>query len=89
MIGHRLVATSLLFTGDVARSRAHFDHALDLYDRVEHLPLATHFGQDVAVTILCYRALALWLLGYPQAALRDIERVLKDAHEIGHPATLM
>jgi class 3 adenylate cyclase/predicted ATPase len=89
MIGHRLTATTLLFTGDVAQSRAHFDRALALYDPAEHRPLATRFGQDVGVTILCYRALALWLLGYPQAALADTERVLRDARKIGHAATLI
>jgi hypothetical protein len=38
---------------------------------------------------LCYRSLALWLLGYPEAALADAEHALKDAREIGHGATLM
>jgi predicted ATPase len=33
--------------------------------------------------------LALWLLGYPQAALADVERAINDAREIGHAATLM
>jgi predicted ATPase len=89
MIGHRLMATALLFTGGVAHSRKHFDRALGLYHPVKHGPLVTRFGQDVAVTVLCYRALALWLLGYPQAALADAERALKDAREIGHAATLM
>jgi class 3 adenylate cyclase/tetratricopeptide (TPR) repeat protein len=89
MIGHRLMATALLFTGDVAYSRAHLDRALAYYDPAKHRPLVTRFGQDVRVTILCYRALALWLLGYPQAALADVERAINDAREIGHAATLM
>ena len=38
---------------------------------------------------LVYRSLALWLLGYPEAALADAEHALKDAREIGHAATLM
>jgi predicted ATPase len=33
--------------------------------------------------------LALWLLGYPEAALSDADGALKDAREIGHAATLM
>jgi predicted ATPase len=31
----------------------------------------------------------LWLLGYPEAALADADRALKDAREIGQAATLM
>jgi hypothetical protein len=54
-IGHRLVATSLLCTGDIVEGRAHSDHALALYNPAAHRPMATQFGQDVGVAILCYR----------------------------------
>ena len=88
MIGHRLMGI-LLYTGDIAEGRAHLDRAIALYDPAEHRPLATRFGQDVGVAILSYRSLALWLLGYPEAALADAEQALKDAREIGQAATLM
>ena len=52
MIGHRIMGVSLLFTGDIAEGRAHFDQAIALYDPAEHRPLATRFGQDVGVAIL-------------------------------------
>ena len=39
--------------------------------------------------ILSIRAVALWSLGYPEAALRDSDDALKDAREIGQAATLM
>ena len=41
------------------------------------------------MTILSYRSLALWLLGYPEAALADTNQALSDAREIGQTATLM
>ena len=41
------------------------------------------------MTILSYRSIALWMLGYPEAALADTESMLKDAREIGQAATLM
>jgi predicted ATPase len=89
MIGHRLMASSLLFTGDIAEGRVHYDQAIALYDPVEHRPLTTRLGQDVRVAILSFRALSLWLLGYPEAALADLAHALKDAREIGQAATLM
>ena len=89
MIGHRLMGMSLLNTGDIAEGRAHLDQALALYDPAEHRPLAARFGQDVAVAILSFRSTALWLLGYPEAALADTDRALKHAREIGQAATLM
>jgi predicted ATPase len=54
-----------------------------------HRQLATRFGHDVRVTALCWRALALWMLGFPDAAAADIERTQKDAREIEHAATSM
>ena len=41
------------------------------------------------MSILSYRSLALWLLGYPEAALADADHALKNAREIGQAATLM
>ena len=41
MVGHRNMGASLLETGDIAQGRAHYDHALALYDPAEHRPLAT------------------------------------------------
>ena len=70
MIGHRLMGTSLLCTGDIAQGRAHFDQAIALYDPAEHRPLATRFGQDAEVCILSFRSLALWCLAIPRLRLR-------------------
>jgi len=89
MIGHRIVGMTLLFTGDLAGALAHFDQSLGLYDPEEHRPLAARFGHDTRVMVLCWRALALWALGYPEKALGDTNQLLKDAREIGQAATLM
>src|ERR1700736_332259 len=89
MIGHRLMGISLLHTGDIAEGRGHLDQAIALYDPAEHRPLATRFGVDVVVAALSYRSWALWLLGYPEAALRDTDDALNNAREIGQAATLM
>jgi predicted ATPase len=89
MIGHRNMGMSLLSTGDIAASRGHLDQAIALYDPALHRPLATRFGQDVGVAALFFRSFALWLLGYPEAALRDADDALKKAREMGQAATLM
>jgi class 3 adenylate cyclase/predicted ATPase len=89
MLGHRLMGLSLLHTGNIADGRAHLDRAFTLYDYAEHRPLATRFGQDIGAATLCWRSLAFWLLGDPEAALADTEHALTVAREIGHSATLM
>ena len=89
MVGHRLMGTSLLLTGDIAQGRTHLDQALALYDPAEHRPLAMRFGQKIRVAILGHRSMALWAFGYAEAALADTEQALRDAREISHAATLM
>jgi class 3 adenylate cyclase/predicted ATPase len=89
MVGHRLMGLALMLTGNIAASRTHYDHALSLYDPAQHRALATRFGQDIGVAVLSYRSLALFTLGYCDAALADAEHALKDAREIGQAATLM
>ena len=89
MVGHRIMAHSLLLTGDVAQARDHYDKGIALYDPAEHRPLATHFGHDTRVAVQSYRSLALWILGYPEAALVETDHALMEAREIGQAATLM
>jgi predicted ATPase len=89
MVGHQIVGISLQTAGDITGGRAHYDQAIALYEPVEHRPLATRFGQDSRVVVLSRRSAALWLLGYPDAALADAEHALAHAREIGHAASLL
>jgi len=76
-------------TGDIADSLTKYERAIALYDPAGHRPLVTRSGQEVQRSVLCYRSLSLWALGYPDAALVDASQALKDARDIGQAATLM
>jgi predicted ATPase len=90
ILGHRIMGTTLMHTGEIARSLPLFDRAIELYDPLAHRPLATRFfGQDLRMSARCYRSLAGWLLGYPQAALVHADQALQDAREVGQAATLI
>jgi hypothetical protein len=89
MVGHRLTANSLLLTGNIVKSRIHFDQAIARYNPIEHRGFVTRFGQDIRVSGLAFRSIALWTLGYPEAALKDADNAISDAREIGQAATLM
>jgi predicted ATPase len=89
VVGHNLLGASSLYAGDIAEGRAHLDQGNALYDPAEHRALATRFGEDHGVGNLSLRALALWMLGYPDAALADADQALRDAREVGHAVTLM
>ena len=73
MIGHRLMGSSLTWTGDIAEGRAHYDKAIGLDDPVQHHRLATRSAQTARVATMSFRSLALWMLGYPEAALAELE----------------
>jgi class 3 adenylate cyclase/predicted ATPase len=88
MIGHRMMAYSLLTTGSPAQSRVHFDHSVALYDPAAHRSLAMLFGQDIRAGNLVLRSQALWCLGYPEAALADANYSLEKAREMGEAGSL-
>ena len=82
-------ANALALTGDLVDGKEHYDRALAIYDPAEHGPLTTRSGRDVGVTLLSFRAVCVWQLGYPAASRNDAERAVKNAREIGQATTLM
>jgi class 3 adenylate cyclase/predicted ATPase len=85
--GNSMMGVSLLYTGDFVRSRTHYDHAVALVDQNSDPEL--QFGQDWLVSALCYRAILLWMLGYPTLGIADTDHSLNRAREIGHLVTLL
>jgi predicted ATPase len=51
--------------------------------------LQGQFGQTSKLSTHAFRALALWLLGYPKASQADIRLALKEARELGHAIEVM
>ena len=89
VVGHCATGYSLLLGGEIAEGKAHFDQAVALYDPVGHRPLGALGAVDVGVMSLVERAIALWMLGHPVAALADANRAVEDARAIGHTGSLM
>ena len=88
-MGHSMMGFSSLLTGDLAQARKHYDDAIGLYDPAAHLSLGMRFGQDGRVAILSYRSVALWMLGYPDAALADANNSLQRARKIDQAGSLL
>jgi predicted ATPase len=86
LAAHTSIGIPLFWSGNLVAARQHWESALSLYaphqDRL-------YFGiQDFGVTSLCYIAMALWMLGYPdQAAKRNAEAATL-AHQLSHPFSL-
>ena len=93
LMAHRQMGVSLLRTGDVTAGRAHFDRAVALWDHAERsleTPTKKEFWARLltpppAMLLLADRSLAMWTLGYPEAALADAQRAVRNA-PVGHVA---
>jgi predicted ATPase len=85
---HFALGASLLWLGEVAPARAHLEQGIALYDPHEHRALAFRLGIDPKVWCLAYAAQALWMLGYPDQALRQHHEALILAQELSHPHSL-
>ena len=74
MIGHRLMGTSLLLTGDIAEAeRIRSDRALRSCRIARSVALwMRDLARYASAAVLIGRWL-LWLLGYPEAALADMQ----------------
>jgi class 3 adenylate cyclase/predicted ATPase len=89
LLAHRMVGMTSMSVGSPMTGREHLDQAIALYDAAEHRALATRFGTDAQVAVLEWRSRTLWLLGFPLAARRDVDRSFICAREIDQAATLM
>ena len=89
VVGHRAMGLSLMCTGDIVGGRANLDRAIELYNPAEDRLLVNRFAADGRVASLSFRSVALWLLGYPNAARTDNDLALAYAREIRHAGSLM
>ena len=88
MVGHRSMGFALIMGGNFGKGRSHLNSAIALYDPIEHRPFAERFS-GIREVSLCFRSFAAWCLGYPDAAIADVNRAVKSAQEFGKSATLM
>ena len=76
--------------GEYTESRAHLQQMISFYDpRQHHEPLVLLHGGDAEVSALSYDACCLWVLGYPEQALKRSQEALSLARELDHPFTLV
>ena len=86
---HLALGGVLFFLGELAPARAHLEQGTALYDSAQHHALALVYGSfDPGVGLLGQTTLALWLLGYPEQALKGSREALTLARALSHPFSL-
>jgi class 3 adenylate cyclase/predicted ATPase len=88
LVGHRILAHSLIYSGDYPAALAHAETAASLYRPDEHRDSAFRYGQDIGVSAFVMLSWALWHRGYPDQSARAADRALELSRQLGHAHTL-
>jgi class 3 adenylate cyclase/predicted ATPase len=86
--GHRMLANTAWWQGELAQAQVHSRQGLACYDPAQHRASAVRYGQDSGVNCGYLGALTLWVLGYPDQALQGMEETLALARRLAHPMSL-
>jgi predicted ATPase len=74
--------------GEFVSAREHAERGIALYDLQQHRSHAFLYGLDPGMICLSIAAWALWVLGYPDQALKRSHEALTLARELSHPLSL-
>jgi len=85
---HYSDAWALFSVGEIVRSMEHIKQMKASYDPEKSGFMAYLFGYDLGVFNLGLGSWALWILGYPDQALRQLDEAVAIARKLGHPHSL-
>jgi predicted ATPase/tRNA A-37 threonylcarbamoyl transferase component Bud32 len=85
---HYALGATRFFLGEPTLALEHCDKSIALCDPQLNLSHIATYGRDHRVATRFPMALALWLLGYPEKALRISYEGLSSAREVAHPFSL-
>jgi serine/threonine protein kinase/predicted ATPase len=88
LLATRSLATTVFLQGEIVRCRELTETGLALYDRGSHGSLGLRYGHDPGVAHGLYAAWAIWLLGYPDRALRKAFDAVTLAEKLAHPVSI-
>jgi class 3 adenylate cyclase/predicted ATPase len=88
LVGHRILAHSLIFGGDYRAALEHAETAASLHRPDEHRDSAFHYGEDIGVSAFVQLSWALWHRGYPDQSARAADRAVALSRQLEHAHTL-
>lgn len=74
--------------GEFEPARTHLEQVIDWYDPQRHHFLAFIYAQDPGVVCRSQLSVVLWMLGYPDQALKCSLEALDLAQEVSHPFSI-
>ncbi|HSB09554.1 MAG TPA: protein kinase [Blastocatellia bacterium] len=85
MQAHFARAYAYDFFGEYREARQHYEQVLALYDPRQQRSYIFRYGVDLKATALARLCWILWVLGYPDQALRTMEECVSFARTLSHP----
>jgi predicted ATPase len=82
---HSALGVTSFFLGEFALAREQVEQGIALYNPQKHHPYVSGVVLDLGIMCLIYAAWILWLLGYPDQALKRIQHALILSQELSHP----
>jgi predicted ATPase/DNA-binding winged helix-turn-helix (wHTH) protein len=87
VMADRLLATALHYLGDQKSARRHIERVLVHLADLTLKPRIVRFRFDLRVSTHYFQARILWLQGFPDQALRAVERNIEEGRASGHALT--
>ena len=87
IVGHSY-GCNLFHLGEFNQARTYTELAIETYRAENHEFYIAKYGQDPAMACFLFDSLANWLLGYPDVAIQQSEKMLALAQKLSHPFSL-
>jgi hypothetical protein len=84
LVGERMLGISCHYQGDQVGARRHLEGVLDAYVETDNRLHIVRFQVDLRVSARTFLAPSLWLLGYPDQAMRAAEAAIEAARAANH-----
>jgi predicted ATPase len=88
IVGHFAAVVAHFWLGDPIKAREHADRVLALYTEKRHSHLVGLLNTDPKTISLAYSAQSIWMLGYPEQAVKMTDAAHDHARRRGHPFDL-
>jgi predicted ATPase len=85
---HFIVGDTFFWCGEFPPARAHLEQDIALDNPQRRCSHAALYGLDPGIACLSHAAWTLWVLGYPEQALKRAYQALTVAKELSHPLSV-
>jgi serine/threonine protein kinase/tetratricopeptide (TPR) repeat protein len=88
LCAHLACGNTRLMLGELERARLEFERSVALSDTIASRSLAYVYGQDPGMYCRAFLSWTLWLLGYPEQAVKMGEESIAHGRAAAHPNSL-